>query len=250
MQQELEDRLSGLEQRLGVRFQNRMLLLKAITTREYAIYSSSCNWENNEVLEFLGDSVLSLCIIELLMSQFPEKREGALVQIHDVLARNDTLFQIGKELNLLNFALLSPSEVDGPLSNTKKTILSGLMEAIIGALYRDQGIEECKILVFQLFNVRLHEFVQSTINYQEMAERAIRRKYKAQARYVILSQDSSLCSIGLYIGPRQLIRAEAPTEKEARQEVAKALVLQIDAQIRHERERKQRRPAERWVRNR
>ena len=250
MQQDLEDRLSGLEQRLGVRFQNRMLLLKAITTREYAIYSSSCDWENNEVLELLGDSVLSLCIIELLISQFPEKREGALAQMHDVLARNDTLFLIGKELNLLNFGLLSPSEADESSVSVKKLILSGMIEAILGALYKDQGLEECKILVFQLFNVRIHEFVQSTINYQQMADQAIRRKYKANSRYVVLFQNSVTCRVGLFIGPRQLNWAEAPTEKEARYEVAKAVVLQIDAQIRRERERQQRRPAERRIRNR
>lgn len=122
-----------LEQKLNYSFNNPQLLKVALTHR-------SCGGEHNERLEFLGDAVVNFIIAEILYQQFPKATEGELSRWRATLVNRDTLAELAKEFSLGKHLFLGPGELRSGGSE-RLSILSCAMEAIIGAVYLDQGFE-------------------------------------------------------------------------------------------------------------
>ena len=131
--------------------------------------------ENNEKLEFLGDSVLQLCVTELLFKELPRCSEGQLSQARHALVNNQVLAEIAQQIGLNQLIRVGKGE-----SNVTERMLANCFEAMLGALYLDQGIERCKPVVNAHFchrlsdalsippKRRLHEWSQKT--YQMVPE--------------------------------------------------------------------------------
>lgn len=122
-----------LTQKLNYSFNNPHLLKVALTHR-------SCGGEHNERLEFLGDAVVNFVIAEILYQQFPKATEGELSRWRATLVNRDTLAELAKEFSLGKHLFLGPGELRSGGSE-RLSILSCAMEAIIGAVYLDQGFE-------------------------------------------------------------------------------------------------------------
>lgn len=126
------------EQRLALSFNDKTLLLRALTHRSY-LNEASFLFSDNERLEFLGDAVLDLIVAELLYQRFPELHEGFLTAMRASLVRREALAQLARQLELGNHLMLGRGEVDSG-GRERDAILCAGFEALVGAIYLDQGL--------------------------------------------------------------------------------------------------------------
>lgn len=144
----------------------------ALSHRSYAEENGG---ENNERLEFLGDSVLQLCVTELLIDELKEKDEGVLSQARHQLVNNTLLAEIALSIGLDQLILLGKGEESSGGRNRVR-MLANTFEAILGALYLHRGLEDCQKVIYAHFKPRiagslimpakrrLHEWSQKTYN--------------------------------------------------------------------------------------
>lgn len=128
--------LRRLQNRLGYHFRDETHLRHALTHR-------SASAQNNERLEFLGDSVVNMLTAEMLFERFEEAREGSLTRMRAHLVRGDTLSLVARELGVGDCLLLGPGERKSGGAN-RDSILADALEAIIAAIYLEAGLEVCR----------------------------------------------------------------------------------------------------------
>jgi dsRNA-specific ribonuclease len=130
---------------LGYRFRNEALLTRALT---HSSYSKPCN----EQLEFLGDSVLSLVTAESMFRLFPDSAEGVLASEKANRVNNKRLAELAIKLRLGYHLILGRSE-ECSNGRTKPSILADALEALIGAIYLDGGIEAARDFIIKLYKL-------------------------------------------------------------------------------------------------
>ena len=135
--------------KLGLSFNNPELFTAALTHR-------SANSKNNERLEFLGDSILGFVIAQKLYDLFPEASEGVLSRLRASLVNQGSLAELARQHNLGDYLLLGSGELKSG-GFRRDSILSDALEAIMGALFKDQGIDASKKWIETLFNDKLNE---------------------------------------------------------------------------------------------
>ena len=132
-----------LQERLQYQFGDQQLLTIALSHR-------SCGSNNNERLEFLGDSVLGLTVSEFLYLEFPKAREGDLSRMRSQIVRAESLAQVARDLELGPELLLGPGEMKSG-GHRRDSILGDTVEALIGAVYLDAGLEAARNCIFCWF---------------------------------------------------------------------------------------------------
>ena len=137
-----------LSKKIGYRFTQPDLLIQALTHR-------SAKGQLNERLEFLGDSILGFVIAEALFEKFPKHDEGDLTRMRSSLVKGVTLAEIGRDFNLGEHLILGPGELKSG-GHRRDSILEDAIEAIIGAVYLDSTIFQCKQLILTWFAKRLN----------------------------------------------------------------------------------------------
>lgn len=152
----LNDAQAVLFRRLGYSFQNTALAEQALTHRSH---SSS----HNERLEFLGDAIVNFVIAEALFQHFPDTREGELTRMRASLIRTETLAAIAREFELGEYIRLGSGEMKSG-GKRRESILADTLEALIGAIYLDGGIDACKQCVLAWFATRLQQVSPGEIN--------------------------------------------------------------------------------------
>jgi ribonuclease III len=135
--------------KLGLEFINPELFAIALTHR-------SASSVNNERLEFLGDSILGFVIAEILYDTFPNSSEGVLSRLRASLVNQETLADLARKLQIGDYLQLGSGELKSG-GFRRDSILSDSMEAIIGALFKDQGIQACQQFILSLFVDKLNE---------------------------------------------------------------------------------------------
>ena len=144
------DALAELQNNLDYHFKNPELLKVALTHR-------SLGKNSNERLEFLGDSVLSFIITSELYSKHPELQEGSLSRLRASLVNGDMLAELAKHLGVNHSLRLAASEIKSG-GQQRLSILSDCLEAIIGAIYLDGGIEACSSCVLKWYEDSLKTY--------------------------------------------------------------------------------------------
>ena len=130
------------------------LLERALTHRSFAYENG--NLPTNERLEFLGDSVLGLVVTDTLYRNHPELPEGQLAKLRAAVVNMRALADVGRDLRLGDFVRLGRGE-DSTGGRDKSSILADTLEAILGAVYLDRGLEEAAALVHRLFDPLIEE---------------------------------------------------------------------------------------------
>lgn len=139
--------IKNLKYILNYEFQNSKLLESALSHRSYSN-------ENNERLEFLGDSILNMVIALELFKRFPNHQEGELTRMRAKLVRGDTLAELAREFELGNYIKMSPAELRSGGSE-RDSILADSIEAIIGSIYLDAGFDAAQRCIVLWFGPRL-----------------------------------------------------------------------------------------------
>ena len=132
-----------LAKKLGIRFNDPELFKRALTHR-------SADSDNNERLEFLGDSVLGFVIAECLYEKFGDADEGVLSRLRAILVNQTSLAQLARQLSLGDYLILGSGELKSG-GYRRDSILSDAVEAIMGAILKDQGMDVAKAWILDLF---------------------------------------------------------------------------------------------------
>jgi len=169
--------LAALEQTLGISFNDLPLLEQALVHRSYINENPSLALVSNERLEFLGDAVLGLVVAEKLYLEYPQCSEGEMTKFRSALVRRDTLARIARTLSLGNYLYLGKGE-EASGGRYKLANLAGTLEAVIAAVFLDQGSTTARDLVLRLLDKEL----------QKVVNHGVKTEYKSQLQELIQSK--------------------------------------------------------------
>jgi ribonuclease-3 len=162
------------QKKLGICFRRESLLEQAFVHSSYCNENPDLGYPSNERLEFLGDAVLNFVVTEKLYKEFPEVSEGELTDIRASLVCRDTLAELASSLELGDWLLLGRGEeLSG--GRAKASNLANAMEALIGALYLDQGIGKARRFILRELKRDLEEIKmgKTVLNYKSLVQEFI-----------------------------------------------------------------------------
>jgi ribonuclease III len=152
--------LRELELKIGMEFNDKSLLEVAVTHSSFANQKKDVGY--NETLEFLGDSVLQLCITEYLFKNHREKTEGELTKVRSLVVCENSLYELAKKWELGSYIYMSKGEeLTGGRART--SILADCVEAIIAALYLDKGIQVSKEFILKNLEGTIKKAIKNEI---------------------------------------------------------------------------------------
>jgi ribonuclease-3 len=147
----------ALDRILGVRFRDGSMRSLALTHRSYAFENDLS--ANNERLEFLGDAVLGIVVTDMAFREFPDMPEGELAKLRSAMVNMGALADVARDIGLGRFVLLGKGEeMSG--GRDKSSILADALEALLGAIYLDRGLDAARKLIERLFRPRMIAYVR------------------------------------------------------------------------------------------
>jgi ribonuclease-3 len=224
-----------LESRLGYRFVNRQLLIRALTHRSRAseLIGSNENTDN-EQLEFLGDAVLGFIVSEALVEHHPEAREGELSQLKSHLVRASHLHRCAIALGIGEFLLLGKGE-ERSGGRERRTLLADGLEAVIGAIHLDGGIEAARHFVHchivNALEIPGDIEAMNESNHKSVLQERARALGLPVPRYITVDtmgpEHAKVFVVEGRIGERYSARGSATSKKAASQQAAAELLAQM-----------------------
>ena len=212
------------ERNAKVRFKRLDLLNLAFTHRSYANENPGVV-DNNEKLEFLGDSVLGIVVSEYLFRSLPDKNEGDLARIKSFVVSENSLAQIARALRVDNFILIGKGE-EYSGGRKKKAILADCMEAIIGACYLDSGIKSARNFVLSFFVEEIDKVLENKHqkDYKTLLQEFAQKKYHSYPRYRLVKKSGPdhdrTFWIDVELNNRTFGPGKGKNKKQAEQEAA------------------------------
>ena len=220
--------LKMLEDRIGYKFRNIVLLKQAVTHSSFTNEQRINRAGDYERLEFLGDAVLELVSSEFLFRMHPEMPEGELTKMRASMVCEPSLAFCARDLELGKFMRLGRGE-ENTGGRERDSIISDAMEAVTGAIYLDGGMEPAKAFIDRFILSDLEDkqlFHDSKSNLQEL----VQGKLKKDVRYELLEESgpehNKTFRVSVYMGNECLGEGSGRTKKAAEQQAAyKALLL-------------------------
>jgi ribonuclease-3 len=181
------EELAALQQVLGVSFKDPSLLRQALIHGSFSNENPVLAPVPNERLEFLGDAALGLVVATRLYIDFPLSSEGEMTRLRAVLVRRDTLARVAKSIGLGNYLYLGKGE-DATDGRNKAANLAGALEALIGAVYIDQGLEMVTDFIQRLLDVELRKAVskRSDANYKSQLQELLQAREQKTPTYHVV----------------------------------------------------------------
>ena len=215
------------EQSLGIKFNDPMLLRQAFTHRSYLNEHRGEAGDHNERLEFLGDAVLELVATHFLYEKFPDRTEGDLTAFRAALVNAVTCAEIAGTLGMNNYLLLSRGESKDN-GRARGILLANAFEAIIGAIYVDQGYEAARAFISEHLFPKIDEIVKNKLwrdsksALQEKVQEAVGvTPYYAVIRESGPDHDKEFI-VGVYAQNSLLAQGAGKSKQEAEQAAAQA----------------------------
>ncbi len=225
------DKFNELEKTLKVPIHNKSHYIHALMHRSFLDELDEED-TSNERLEFLGDSVLSLVVAEYLFENFPDNDEGFLTKIRSRLVNRLALAEAAENIGLANFIL-----IDQNLSNTferaSKTVLSDALEAVIGAIYLDHGLEFSRDFINRILiqpTTKEDDYLVDENYKSQLLEYAQANKLEAP-NYIVIKEDGPqhdrLFTIKVTVGKEHFGVGKGKNKKTAEQNAAKSTLEKI-----------------------
>lgn len=214
------------ELKLGIKFQNPKILIEALTHRSYLNETSQKGLPSNERLEFLGDSILSFVISQWLFKQFPEYPEGTLTNLRSNLVKTESLARIAKKFSLGSFLLLSKGEKESGGQNNP-VLLANTLEAVVGAIFLDQGLNAVKSFIHTNFKRSLGALILKGEfkDFKSLLQEKTQVKNKLPPIYKILKESgpdhAKTFTVGVFLENKLLAKGQGKSKQEAEQKAAK-----------------------------
>jgi ribonuclease-3 len=226
-----QEKFNQLEKVIGTTIGNKKIYLEALIHRSYLEENEQFSL-SNERLEFLGDSVLNLIIGEYLFNKFPQEEEGFLTKVRAKMVNRNALSLVADNLNMGELLIIS-SSVPKSITHNSKSMLSDALEALIGAIYLDKGLETCQ------------KFIQKNILEPALknGEHLVDENYKSQLLeyaqanklaipvYQIVSEEGphhdKTFIAEVIIGEKVLGKGKGKSKKEAEQNAAQVALKKV-----------------------
>jgi ribonuclease III len=216
--------VSPLEEKLGVAFSDKNTLLRALTHRSYLNENPKFTLEHNERLEFLGDAVLELIVTDHLYRTY-QLPEGEMTNLRSAIVRGEMLSKIAGDMGIEEYLLLSRGEKKDT-GKARQYILANAVEAVIGAVYEDQGYDAAKKVVDAFVISKLPEVVDKGLHidtkskFQEIAQ----EKFRITPSYQVLHESGldhqKEFVVGVFLHTKKMGEGRGLSKQEAQQQAA------------------------------
>jgi ribonuclease-3 len=215
---------NGYAKQLGVTFKNPDLLVEALTHRSY-INEHKDAGQHNERLEFLGDAVLELAATNFLFNKFPNKPEGDLTAYRAALVNTVSLAESAKLIGLNDMLQLSKGEAKDT-GRARDIILANAFEAVLGAIYLDQGFEAGEAFVAKHLHPKIDAIIANRA-YQDAKSRfqeSAQEKKNTTPNYRTLSEEGPdhdrVFTVGVFLHEEKIAEGKGKSKQEAEQAAA------------------------------
>ncbi len=218
--------IAELEKKIELEFKNKDLLTLAFVHKSF-INEHTEEKEYNERLEFLGDAVLELSVTQFLYHNYPSQPEGQLTNWRSALVKGKNLAKVSKNLELGQFLLLSRGE-DLSGGREKEYILANTCEALIGAIFLDQGFEVANQFILTHIVRMLDDIIAKGLNVdaKSRVQELCQDKLNVTPTYELLSEEGpdhdKKFVMGIYFGKKLAGEGHGPSKQEAEQSAAKS----------------------------
>lgn len=230
--------LEELQSILGVTFEQPDLLLEALTHRSY-LNEHESTVRDNERLEFLGDSVMDFLVTNRLFTRYPESSEGQLTELRAALVRAESFFALARVWHLEQFLRTGKNEVKPLMTESKVAVmlLSRAFEAVIGAIYLDQGWSVVEDVVGPLIEERLAYILERSLHEKDvrnLLQERIQALYHITPRYHTTPMGDSelnrVYHVEVLVNDSVLGVGEAASKQVAAKEAAQDALKRWDTQ--------------------
>jgi ribonuclease-3 len=228
--------VSGIVKRfiieLGLKVNNNELICNALIHPSFAQEKNT--FQNNQRLEFLGDAVLDFVVAEYLYIFYPEKAEGELTQIRAKVVCEKALSEMALNINLGKYILLGKGEeLSG--GRKRKSILADTVEALIGAIYLDSGLEAARSFILKYLKGYIENAAAGAYqDYKSKLQEMVQAKKKENVTYKILDETgpahARVFFSGVFYRNNLLASGAGNSKKESEQNAAEK-VLKDEALI-------------------
>jgi ribonuclease III len=186
---DFEFRVSKFEKVINIKFKNSDLLKEALTHRSSSKLIRQTNLNHNERLEFLGDAVLKIIVSDYLIKELPSSNEGKLTKIRAHIISDQFLVQLSNRLDIGSYMLFSYGEIQTG-GKKRHSNVANAFEALLGAIYLDQGLQVAYDFFFSYFNkipLALEEVDQN--DYKSILQEFSQKQFKELPTYTLSKEE-------------------------------------------------------------
>jgi ribonuclease III len=226
--------LDKLELDLGYRFNEQLLLKKALVHSSHAHEQNIT--EDNEQMEFLGDAVLGLLVSDLLFRAHPDLTEGELSKLKGFFVSSANLVKYAEQLELGRYLYLGKGE-EKTGGRSKQALLVDALEAVIGAIYLDGGLDSARQLIRKFMEPQLDEVSlkgERSVDFKTALQELLHSRSLDGVRYVAVSETGpdheKLFTVDVELDGKTIARGIGLTKKAAEQAAAKQALAQMNPQ--------------------
>ena len=226
--------LASLQQILDISFDNPPLLEQALVHSSYINENPGFTPTSNERLEFLGDAVLGFVVAEKLYQDFPHFTEGEMTRVRATLVRGYTLARIATAIKLGDYLYLGKGE-EASGGRHKPTNLAGALEALIAAIFLDQGLVTARDFILRLLNEELQKTVSRgvEIDYKSQLQELIQSRQQPTPVYYVVEaagpDHAKRFTVEVRVGNTVLGRGTGRSKRMAETEAARLALEQLSA---------------------
>jgi ribonuclease-3 len=223
----MDEGIKTKEQKVGITFNNKELLIQAFTHRSYINENRHVKREHNERLEFLGDAVPELVSTIFLYNKYPKRHEGDLTAIRASLVNTITISDVARELGFNDELLLSKGEARDE-GRARQAILANTFEAVIGSIYIDQGYEAASDFINKNLLPRTDVIVKDSlwIDSKSLFQEKSQELYGHTPVYKTITEDGpdhdKEFTIAVYVGEDEVATGAGKSKQDAEQKAARA----------------------------
>ncbi|WP_408070902.1 ribonuclease III [Butyrivibrio sp. JL13D10] len=221
--------LDELQNSIGYHFKNSNLLLQALTHSSYANEQKINKRGDYERLEFLGDAVLELISSDYLYNKYPDKKEGEMTKMRASMVCEPALAYCAAEIHLEQYLILGKGE-EATGGRHRESIISDVMEAIIGAIYLDSGIDAARAHI-EKFILNNPEEKQIFYDSKSVLQEMVQKDSALELRYEICGEKGpehdKIFEAAVFVGDKKLGEGSGRTKKSAEQKAAYQAILEL-----------------------
>lgn len=226
----MEDKFKEFEEKIEVNFNNKEIIQEAFTHRSFINENKDVGIPHNERMEFLGDAVLELVATDYLYKEYPQKSEGELTSIRAALVNTHSIAEGAKIWEMNKYLLLSKGE-SKDLGKARNYILANTFEAVIGAIYLDQGYEKAQVFIQKSLFHKTKKIVEEELwkdaksRFQEKAQEVT----NITPSYKVINEEGpdhdKKFTVGVFLKDEMITEGRGRSKQEAEQLAAQEALI-------------------------
>ena len=222
--------LGKLQKTMGIKFKDRSLLEQALVHSSYINENPGLDLDSNERLEFLGDAVLGFIIAEELYQRFPHFNEGEMTKLRSSVVRRDALSRTAKAIRLGDYLYLGRGE-EASGGRRKSANMARALEAIIAAIFLDQGLKAARKFILRATSQGLNKGVDA--DYKSQLQELLQARQQSKPKYKVIATagpaHKRTFTVQVRVGNKVLGRGSGRSKKAAETEAARSALARLPA---------------------